>query len=302
VTAQRPPSPWLFALALLLGLAATALLLSPKETATPESTDAFYATARLDRFQDPGPVRVVALGSSLVSFGLDFDQDIEALGRAQGRPLRFIRFTHYGRNLDSLPPLLERIRQRPPDVLVLEADWLAWDLPPARISLRMKLKHRRRKLFQALRAVLPGGRGNAGDPYAGQEDNHAPDPGRPRPVLLPFDAGRYAQGLGQWVPRDPAQIEAILAGLDRLQQRGCRVVVLTMGRSPEAAAFFPANLAAGSQDLLDRFAARGFRVERQTCALPQSCYCDEAHLNEQGMARLSAWFLTRVADWAGARP
>jgi hypothetical protein len=167
----------------------------------------------------------------------------------------------------------------------------------------MRLKYSRRKLFLALRAVLMGGRGNAaGHPYAGQEDNHAPGPARADPAPVPFDPERYATSMRLWMPQDPRQLEAVLAGLERLQRCGCRVVILPMGRSPEAAAMFPADLAAAFQATLDRLAARGFRVERQTCPLPQSCYLDGAHLNEQGRARFSAWFLTRVADWAGARP
>jgi hypothetical protein len=298
VSGARAPSPWLFVLALLLGLAATALLLARDDTRTPEYTDQFYATARLERFRGPGPVRVVALGSSLVGYGLAFDDNLEALGRAQGCPLRFIRFSHNGRSLDTVPPLLARLRQQPPDVLVMEAEWLAWgDLAQAEMSLRMRLKVRRRKLFLALRALLIGGRGNAGHPDAGQGDNHAPG----GPLLAPgppFEAGRYREYLRTFTPQDPQRLEEVLAALERLQQRGCRVVILAMGRSPEAAALFPAELAGGFQAMLDRLAARGFRVERPACPLPQACYLDEAHLNEQGRARLSAWFLSRVADWA----
>jgi len=293
---ERGPSPWLFALALPLGLGAGALLLWRADGAERVHADQFFDTARLARLEAPGPLRVVALGSSMVSHALVFDGELEAMGAAAGRPVRFVRFSRNGRSLDAVPALLARLAERPPDLLVTEAEWLAWGEPAP--SFRRALKYRRRRVFLALRVAVARLCGHAPDLGPGREDNRPGTPAQPE-APAPFDPGRYRELLDLLEPQDPRRLEPVLAGLARLRARGCRVVVLAFGRSPGAAAMFPADQARTFSGASARLAARGLPVADAACPLPQDCYLDHAHLNRRGRERFSAWFLTRLGAWSG---
>ena len=94
---ERAPSPWLFAVALPLALAAGILLMWRAAGVERIYTDRFFDTARLRRLEPPdprrappAPLRVVALGSSLISYGLVYDGTLEAMAAAAGHPVRFV--------------------------------------------------------------------------------------------------------------------------------------------------------------------------------------------------------------------
>lgn len=298
---RQAPPPWAFALALALALAGLAPLLRHADRfGARADPDRFYATPRLARLRGPGPLRVVAIGSSLVGCGLAFDGDLEALGAAQGHPLRFVRFTHAGRKLDSIPPLLDRIARQPPDLLVLEAEFLVWGDRPVS-PLRYALADRRQRLFQAALLGLirlgPGGR----DPDAGAEANRAPDAWERRQAIQPtvFDGPAYLQAVAEFGPQRPDELAAVLAGLAELRRRGCRVVLLPMGRSAEAQALFPAEQTAVFRLAVARLAASGFPVDPQAPPLPPAGYLDAAHLNAAGQVGRSRWFIAQLDRWEG---
>lgn len=299
----HPPPPWLFLPALALGALLPRLASwAVGEAGWAPAAAEYFGTGRLDRFRGPGPVRVVALGTSLVGRALPFDGDLEALGRVQGHPLRFVRFTRSTRRLDLTPALLAELAGRRPDLLVVEAEWLVWGTPPERPDRAWRVQDQR--LYRLVRARLALAAGRLGPAGQGQDMNRPLTDADDDPSLpgAGFDPRRYAAGLERVVPQDPARLETVLAGLADLERRSCRVVVLAFGRSPAASARFPPALAAGFEAGLERLAARGFRVQRNTCPLGQDCYLDEAHLNRPGRERFARWFLDRLDDWTGARP
>ena len=101
--------------------------------------------------------------------------------------------------------------------------------------------------------------------------------------------------------RDLDALGGILGALDALKARGCRVVLLPMGRSPAAQAVFPAELSAAFAGFLDRLRARGFSVESERPPLEQRHYSDAAHLDAAGRSRFSEWFSGRIPLWMEGR-
>jgi len=303
VSGSRPPSPWLFLLALLLGMAALELAgrASASWTYTPLAAD-YFGTGRLQRFRPAGPLRVAAVGSSVVARGLLFDEDMEAMGRALGRPLRFVRFSHGGRRLDMVPALLARLAAQPPDLLVMEAEWLVWGEPPERPY--WVRRDRERRLFRALLGAAMQASGRLRPAQAGQDENRpgAGDLAGPALPLPAFDPGVYAGLLRQVTLQDRAMLSSVLAGLERLQRGGCRVVILSFGRSPAAAAMEPPGMRRADDQAMQDLAARGFRVVRQDCPLRQDDYLDHGHLTILGQRRFSAWFLAHLGAWAEDLP
>jgi hypothetical protein len=298
VSGHRPPSPWLFLGALVLGLGLLRLAAwTAREAAWAPAAADYFDASRLDRFRGPGPVRVAVVGSSLVSHALLFDEVMEALGRSLERPLRFVRCSRNGRRLDLTPALLAHLAAQPPDLLVLEAEPLVWGEPPEPQD-RLR-RAREKRLFGLVGAALARAAGSPLRPGPGEDANRplVADGGALTLRGTGFVPREYAAALGRVVAQDPARLEAVLAGLATLERRGCRVLLLAFGRSPAAAAQFPPALARDFAAGLDRLGARGFRVERQDCPLDQDCYLDQAHLNHLGRQRFSAWFLEHVDRW-----
>lgn len=322
---EEAPSPLLFLAALPLALlvAVGALLLLPDK---PDDTIEYAAGSAVNRPGSGGPpLRVVAIGSSLIQAAAD-PRAIEAFSAARGRAVRFRRVTCVGARVEWVGPFLAELATDPPDLLVVEAEMLAWsgngpaDLteepgrprrprgaPTGGLAL---LRHRRGYasywLVGEMRGALGLGvevlraGGGGSDPL--RFADHVVDllgaAGAKGPGL---DADVYARRLAHVRLRDVDTLGEILGALDALKANGCQVVVLPVGRSPSADAMFPAHLSRDFAGFLDRFSARGFVVERERPRLEQRHYTDAAHLGAVGRSRFSEWLSGRIPLWREGR-
>jgi len=297
--AGKAPSPWLFALAfpLALGLVGWACLAVPPRPSRAE-VDWYFDTPRLARLNGPGPPRVMAFGSSLVAYGLAFDESMEARASRRGQRIRFLRFAKGGLDLRWLQELLDRVEDDPPEVLVLEAELLFWkqqakgpDAWESRIRVFERILWRGDRLLFGGRPrwILDG----MNQP-AFLKDSLVPAP-------RGFDPQVYAKYLATVHPRSAAETRLIFERLRAIQDRGCRVVVYSMGRSPAATAHFTPALELGFREFMARAAAAGLRTAG-SAPLPQACYRDAAHLDDRGRDLASDQFLDGLGHWLGTPP
>lgn len=321
---EEAPSPLLFLAALPLALlvAVGALLLLPDK---PDETIE-YAEGPAGMRSGPGerPFRVVAIGTSLIQSAAD-PGAVEAFSAARGHAVRFRRVTCVGRHVEWVEPFLAELAKDPPDLLVVEAELLAWLVePPAGTVEEPERPRRPRNAPKGGLALLRHRRGFASSWLVGEmrravglgvevvRSAGGPDPLRYADDVADllgalgsgapdFEAARYARHLARVRLRDLDALGGILGALDALKGRGCRVVLLSMGRSPAADALFPARLSRDFAGFLDRLSERGFAVERGGPRLEQRHYVDAAHLDSVGRSRYSEWLAGRIPLWGEGR-
>lgn len=321
---EAAPSPLLFLAAVPLALlvAVGALLLLPDK---PDETLEYAEGSAGTRSGLGGrPFRVVAIGTSLIQSAVD-PGAVEASSAARGDAVRFRRVTCFGRHVEWVEPFLADLAKDPPDLLVVEAELLAWFVePPAGTVEEPGRPGRPRYAPKGGLALLRQRRGFASYWLVGEmrgalglgvevvRSGDGPDPFRYADDVADllgalgagapdFDAARYARHLPRVRLRDLDSLGGILGALDALKGKGCRVVLLSMGRSPAADALFPARLSRDFSGLLDRLSERGFAVEREGPRLEQRHYVDAAHLDSVGRSRFSEWLAGRIPLWREAR-
>lgn len=307
---EEAPSPLLFlaALPLALLLALGALLLLPDKPG--DTIEVAEGPTGLRPSGEP-PLRVVAIGTSLVRSGIDPGL-VEAFAVSRGNAVRMRRVTCFGGHVGWVEPLLGDLARDPPDLLVLEAELLAWhlELPSAPKAGPALLRERRGyasyRLVGEMRKAVGLGvevvrEGSASPGSLRFADDLVDLLGAEGASGTGFTAGRYARRLSRMKLRDLDALGGILGRLDALKARGCRVVLLPMGRSPAAQAVFPAELSAAFAGFLDRLRARGFSVESERPPLEQRHYSDAAHLDAAGRSRFSEWFSGRIPRWMEGR-
>lgn len=322
-----PPSPLLFIAAVPLAAAIlVALSLIAGEEAPVARLDDGIDVDRLAMFNDNRHFRVAAIGSSLMHCALLPDEIMGAhLTKQYGETL-FLSFTQSGRNLDNVEPFLRRLRKTPPDLLIIEGEMLAWGQIRDGFAQRFReWRGRIRRFVEKVIAscivswteckvlvpllVSPEGRVEEGQ-TGGQTTEEAEAEAVRNKLAVDgiddrgtsFDPGDYLGEVSQWRLREMAELKEIIASLSALRERGCRVVILSLGRSPTAQAILPTNLKSDYAGFLDRMTTHGFVVEREYGRIPQELYRDAAHLNERGRKVFSGHFLERMEYWKAVRP
>ena len=308
------PPIWLFLAGLVVAMLSffALLLIVPRQSIeTDFGFDGVYDTGPSNRPALASALKVAAVGSSLIECGLAPDGEMEALAGRKGLNIKFSRLSRPGKDLKWLKPLLTKICQAPPDILVVEAELLALTSKnddetesfPLLSKLRSSFGQGRMRLYGWILGEEERLLGLQASPI--QQGRYLADPMMKGPNSSSnpnFDQAAYSRDLRDFVIRDISSLNEVIPILRAIKARNCIVVILPMGRSPGAAALFPPTLHRAFLTFMERLSAQGFLVDQNPIRLPQEFYSDAAHLNEKGRRRASDEFLARVPRWVEARP
>ena len=250
--------------------------------------------SRLRHFGGSPAPRVIALGSSLLTRATVADRRMGELSRREGGPdLHWLLLSKNSSSMDTFQPVLDRILETRPQVLLVEADLLYFMLDgtrpwPTLAELAQECRTRIRRSL-TLEATL-----RDFDPELLIREELPPD------RKLPQDAGAlraFALGLGHRQPRGPmAKDDPILLSLRRAHDRGTRIVLLELPRFQGAEASIPVwhlELAGALKAQLARECGARILVYPGRFALDH--YLDFSHLNQAGAEQLSPWLVKELA-------
>lgn len=289
MTKQRPPI-WVFPAAVLLAALVCVVSLVVGNLAAPH-------VLYLERLNSAtGTRHVVVIGTSKTRLGIDYDDRFtERPGLPNG--LVFHRITRDNAAPRLLEPALTALLVNPPDLLLIESDLLlvdrhSWFDHPWWSTTFMELQSYLLNLSRNLSLLLEGG--------PGYDGNDGVDRGI-APEVCAHMRRRYAAWAATWRIAQPEAITPLTTPLKRLRLLGTTVVLLDVPASATAARLQPASLEHEltlqrqqlQADLQAPFWSPG--------ALPESNYCDLAHLNDDGRKRYSDWLAKQIIAWQESR-
>ena len=254
-------------------------------------TAASDANLNLERLAVPVPppaVRIVALGSSKTLYAVDFDARFAArLGGSQ--VVEFARITWEGANFWDLQPALRALAAHPPDILLLESDLLLLDRG-AHFPIRQNLL----PLEQALHHVLVGAGGV--DPNFGENRGAEQFPDAQECRIRQTQTQRliYAAHLNTTRPSSSVSRQRYLDILGALQKAGTQIILIRLPRAAWAEALVPASLARIDSAILPQLARDNGFLLWAVAPLPDTAFCDEAHMSAAGRELTSQWLAGKL--------
>ncbi len=238
---------------------------------------------------------VVVLGDSKVRCGILFDDQMDKVLAARGEAAPFHRIARGGALFGDFASTFDILEKTKPALVLLQADFFTLEPSAFRIHDAPVGPDWRQ---QARASLHVSSRGDAAFPdQYGADNNRRPEGDSPcndedatfrTPAVYRSDmAGRRTSTL--------LERHAVLARVRRLQARGVPVILLDMPRSAAAEQAFPADLAQGVREILQRDAAANHIPVLAPPRLPDEDFLDTAHLNGAGRAAYSAWLADQIA-------
>ncbi|WP_332860802.1 hypothetical protein [Janthinobacterium svalbardensis] len=288
--ASAPPLRiWLYSALLVMGVMVPLALQrwSPwrgPDHAIADHTRQFLATPLSD-----GKVRVLGLGSSLL-----WAATPPVLTQVAMPGIDWMRMTKPGAGIGYLEPSLEIIEHNPPDVLIIEANLL---LPDQNDTTMDEL---RQDFMLATKTMIYRIIGNAGlvvppQAYVALVDQREPAQCNGTPSYMRrHEALNNAANLQTMFDNTAVNLQ-LTKQLQRLAQRGVRIVVLELRRSELVEQF----IAPQKQEWLSRLrqalppSHHIYYLTSPTYA-QQDLYCDGSHLNAAGARLFAPWWAAQL--------
>ena len=290
MTKQRPPI-WVFPAAVLLAALVCVVSLVVGNLAAPH-------VLYLERLNSAtGTRHVVVIGTSKTRRGIDYDDRFtERPGLPNG--LVFHRITRDNAAPRLLEPALTALLVNPPDLLLIESDLLlvdrhSWFDHPWWSTTFMELQSYLLNLSRNLSLLLEGG--------PGYDGNDGVDRG-----IAPGGLRAYAAAL-----RSLGRHLADCATRGDHPVNDAIKTVATPRQPPLCCWHVPASATAAR--LQPASLEHELTLQRQQLqadlqapfwspgALPESNYCDLAHLNDDGRKRYSDWLAEQIIAWQESR-
>jgi hypothetical protein len=250
-----------------------------------ERYDAVFLNLERLHAQPSSVPTVVLIGSSKTRCAIEFDSDMSARLNALGSPARFIRVTQSHATLRDFRQLFEALPRVRPRAVLIESDLVTLEPNAYRIREASQYRGWRERVRHGLGALI------SPDLISGRRPENRDRSwwgcGYPTD---PATARARREVLTERRASTPAERAPFLDLARELKREGTYVALLDLpgrndaiGRKP--AAFLEAEERATKEvlatHLVDRFDG--------ALALPSDNFQDEAHLNERGRARASAW-------------
>ena len=285
----HPPS-WCLPAAALLALAALAPFVPGFVAAEHAQKSADRALAGLGpaaegRAANPAglePVRIFAIGDSVLRSAVTSDDDMRRDGRAYGLDLTWQLLGHGGLRWDSAT-VVETAAAAQPDLLIVDSTKLfytpQWPEPPPTPLLLYPLE-------------VPD------PPSLGVRFlRHVRRALRPRVDASARYRAHQARLDRVYAPPDPRYLRAF----DAARRRGADVVLVEIPLHPEArSAFAPRHETTRWLRTLEADGA--LTVWRCGWLFTADDFRDFRHLSERGRLRYSRWLLERLREWRNAHP
>jgi hypothetical protein len=281
----RPQPPlWAWGAAAALAIAVFGLLALCDPLIRPAALAYYLNLERLDQTAPRDAKRVVVLGSSRTGCGLLFDKDMDRLFRDRGAAVRFTRFSLNAANANDLRPVLDRMRLNPPDLVLVESDLVLLrprEHEPDDVGEPLTARVRSHLLW----ALHVGSRENDSARACAEQFT---------PTVVAKEVARYRGWVSKRQTSTDAERADIVRPLLDLRDRGARVGLIDLPRSPWARAIQPRRLVERVDDLASRLRQNDHVLMLRPAPPPQSAYLDPHHFNAAGRATYSASFADTV--------
>lgn len=270
---------------------------------TAEATG-YFNVQRLDRLrarQQPGVPRVVVVGTSLSMSALFFDEDMEQFARDNGLPgVQFIRFTKLDASLEDYAPLLAKILDAAPDIVLFESrlfllthQFKEWEKKTMRFFAQEDGKDARKKLkrFFEERFGAKRPQQKKENPNVAVSEKKILDSIRRRQTQNDLDNFQNAME-DKMIVREFSVPAAYAAFFEELRKRGIIGALLDTPASEHETTLF------AHEKMLELT-----RHYQEACAihalaypgkLGLEYYKDFRHMNERGRDAFSRWFLAEI--------
>ncbi|HYD32717.1 MAG TPA: hypothetical protein VEB64_17890 [Azospirillaceae bacterium] len=253
-----------------------------------------FNRARLDALAAAPPLAltVVALGDSRLRHATRDEAEMADLGRQAGvGDLRFLRIVYNAGAFGDFVPLLDRILEVRPDVVLIQLDFLfrarAWDR-----NFRLYL----RNLMWSVTRGTPV----FDDPWATQFDRPCRRDGQPDLFTDSRHFERFKIGVAQGFSLDPdaPAYARVMAFAEAARARGIRVAFVHLRSSSQLEALIHEGRDL-RPDLLAKVAgdSRGadfWRFPAESAG--DRDYCDFIHLTDEASRAFSRWLVRRLAS------
>lgn len=245
----------------------------------------------LDRLKEPSPLpTVVLLGSSKTRCAVEFDSDMSARLAAMGSPARFIRVTEGHASLRDFQQVFETLPRLRPAALLVESDLVTLEPNVYRLPEASQYRGWRERLRHGLAVLIspdlvarrrPENRIRSWSECGYPADTKTI---RTRREIL---KGRRAS--------TPAERAPFLLLAQRLKRQGVHVILLDLPDRTDEVGRKPSSFVRAEQRAMQEVMATHL-VDRlgQAPQLSSDNFQDEAHLNERGRAKASAWLASKL--------
>ena len=245
----------------------------------------------LDRLNEPSALpTVVLLGSSKTRCAVEFDSDMSKRLAAMGSPARFIRITEGHASLRDFQQVFENLPRLRPAALLVESDLVtlepnAYRLPeaPQYPGWRERSRH---GLAVLISPNLVARRRPENRTRSWSECGYPAD----------FRTIRKKREiLKERRASTPAERAPFLRLAQRLKGLGIHVILLDLPNRTDEAGRKPWSFVQAEQRAMQKVMATHL-VDRlgQAPELGSDNFQDEAHLNERGRAKASAWLASKL--------
>jgi hypothetical protein len=235
-----------------------------------------------------GARRVIVLGSSALKYATRDEQAFAAgIAGAANLPVEALRISSNWGTFYEFAPLAADIRRASPDIVVMEAEFLAADRPPARRFL-LWVEDLRRQLGLDDQAAEDDAKVQFGYPCWARkrQDNH----------------DKLLESRSDWVsvrPDGPGP-RSTRRFAEELLDDGIEVAFVAIPRRPDyEVEASRTRMIAGDGESSRALAGRVQRWQPEP--LPAGLYCDLTHVTPAGQARYSDWLESSIAQ-ALSRP
>ncbi|WP_426074267.1 hypothetical protein [Janthinobacterium sp. DSP2-3-3] len=288
--ASAPPLRiWLYSALLVAGILALISLPRWSPWRKPDHAIADHTHQFLDAPSTDGKLRVLGLGSSLL-----WAATPPALAQVAMPGIDWMRMTKPSAGMGYLEPSLEIIEQNPPDILIIEANLL---LPDQNDTTMDEL---RQDFMLAAKTIVYRITGNAGlvvppQAYVALVDQREPAQCNAIPSYMRRHVTLNNAANVQTMFNNTAVNRQLTDRLQRLAQRGVRIVVLELRRSELVEQFIMQK----KQEWLFRLRqalppSHHIHYLTSPTYAQQDLYCDGSHMNAAGAHLFALWWAAQL--------
>lgn len=235
---------------------------------------------------------IIALGNSLLAYGLPFDNIIKEKLRKKNLDVQINRLTLSGMDSEYFVSILPQILDAKPDLIVLQSEFFSVNFNYYNIDNFHQNIVKLRTLIQP--------RSIDGNYYVNREY-----PKTSKNNLIStcenifFDKSEFERNAKQAYKNINIgvneKLDSYLPFIDQAQRSGIEVIFLEIGRSAASNQFLGDQNQAAITDSLQKISSKtGAKVWRFPANLSLNYYCDLAHLNNHGQKIFTNWFIDRI--------
>ena len=267
-----------------------------------------FNTSRIEQAKPEGMKRIVALGSSLFFAGFPKETTTPEVGE----DIEIIRMIQPGATIDSFYAVVDKVLRNKPDLLVIEANMLAYDFekPPVFLNRLAGFRFLDQITFKARRTLVQAEKTILKPPQDGLEfgelgslmfpENYFADwiDNTSGSMLSPeYLKEKYGNALRV---KDDTACFTWKHILKEARKRDVPIVLLEMPRAPVVESYIPEQTRAELERETDKLSSvEGVRYVRFDREIGTGDFMDTAHLNLRGRAIFLQWFSERVHGWTG---